>query len=143
MPYTAEPKTKVNDGDVAAFIDSVADSEKRRDAQAVLAMMEKITRRPARMWGSSIVGFGSYRYRYASGREGDSMITGFSPRKNALTLYIMAGFSSHADLLKKLGKFKTGKSCLYIKRLEDVDQNVLAQLIRASVAYMRKTYPTS
>jgi hypothetical protein len=139
----AELKTKVNDGDVAAFIDSVADPERRRDAQAVLAMMEKITRRPARMWGSSIVGFGSYHYRYASGREGDSMITGFSPRKNALTLYIMAGFSSHTALLKKLGKFKTGKSCLYIRRLEDVDQKVLGQLIRASVAHMRKTYPTS
>ena len=139
----AELKTKVNDGDVAAFIDSVADPERRRDAQSVLAMMEKITRRPARMWGSSIVGFGSYHYRYASGREGDSMITGFSPRKNALTLYIMAGFSSHTALLKKLGKFKTGKSCLYIKRLEDVDQKVLGQLIRASVAHMRKTYPTS
>jgi hypothetical protein len=139
----AELKTKVNDDDVAAFIDAVPDPEKRRDAQTVLAMMAKITRRPAKMWGSSIVGFGSYHYRYASGREGDMMITGFSPRRNALTLYIMPGFSRCAALMEKLGKYKTGKSCLYVKRLEDIDQKVLAQLIRASVAHMRKTYPTT
>lgn len=89
----AELKTKVNDGDVVAFIDAVPGPEKRRDAQTVLAMMAKITRRPAKMWGPSIVGFGSYHYRYASGREGDMMLTGFSPRKNALTLYIMRGFT--------------------------------------------------
>ena len=139
----AELKTKVNDGDVAAFIDAVPDPTKRRDAQTVLAMMAKITRRPAKMWGPSIVGFGSYHYRYASGREGDMMLTGFSPRKNALTLYIMPGFSRHAALMGKLGKYRTGKSCLYVKRLEDIDLKVLAQLIRASVAHMRRTYPTT
>ncbi len=139
----AELKTRVNDGDVATFIDAITDPLKRRDAQTVLAMMAKITRRPAKMWGTSIVGFGSYHYRYASGREGDMMITGFSPRKNALTLYIMPGFSRHAGLMEKLGKYKTGKSCLYVKRLEDIDQKVLAQLIRASVAHMRRTYPTT
>jgi len=139
----AELKTKVHDGDVAAFIDAVADPEKRRDAQTVLAMMAKITRRPAKMWGSSIVGFGSYHYRYASGREGDMMITGFSPRKNALTLYIMPGFSRHAALMEKLGEYKTGKSCLYVKRLQDIDKKVLAQLIRASAAHIRRTYPTT
>jgi len=139
----AELKTQVNDADVHDFIDSVADERRREDARTVLELMETITRRPARMWGSSIVGFGSYRYTYASGRTGDWMITGFSPRKSALTLYIMAGFSKHEELLKKLGKFKTGKSCLYVKRLEDIDQKVLAQLIRASVAHMRRTYPTT
>lgn len=139
----AELKTQLNEGDVNAFIDTVEDERRREDARRVLAMMEKITRRPARMWGSSIVGFGSYHYTYASGRTGDWMITGFSPRKTALTLYIMAGFSRHEELLSRLGKFKTGKSCLYVKRLDDVDQKVLAQLIRASVAHMRKTYPTT
>ena len=139
----AELKTQLNEADVNAFIDTVEDEHGREDARRVLTMMEKITRRPARMWGSSIVGFGSYHYTYASGRTGDWMITGFSPRKTALTLYIMAGFSRHEELLSRLGKFKTGKSCLYVKRLDDVDQKILAQLIRASVAHMRKTYPTT
>jgi hypothetical protein len=139
----AELKTQLNEADVNAFIDTVEDEHGREDARRVLTMMEKITRRPARMWGSSIVGFGSYHHTYASGRTGDWMITGFSPRKTALTLYIMAGFSRHEELLSRLGKFKTGKSCLYVKRLDDVDQKILAQLIRASVAHMRKTYPTT
>jgi len=138
----AEPKTQLNDADVIEFLNAVPDDHKREDAHAILAMMEKITRRPAKMWGTSIVGFGSYRATYASGKTVDWLITGFSPRKSALTLYIMGGFNRHDELLEKLGKFKTGKSCLYIKRLADIDQKTLAQLIRASVAYMRKTYPT-
>jgi len=92
------------------------------------------------MWGRSIVGFGSYHYRYASGREGDWMLTGFSPRKQALTLYIMDGFDGHEDLMSKLGKYKTGKSCLYVKSLEHIDMDVLRELVTESVAYMRRTY---
>ncbi len=94
------------------------------------------------MWGTSIVGFGRYHYKYASGREGDHLVTGFSPRKTALTLYIMAGFSGFDAVMKKLGKYKTGRSCLYIKRLADVDENVLQQLIDGSVKYMKKNYET-
>ncbi len=139
----AEMKTRASDDDVDAFISAVANPQRREDARTLLALMEKITRRPPKKWGSSIVGFGSYHYRYASGREGDMMLTGFSPRKASLVLYIMPGFSRYAELLDKLGKFKTGKSCLYVNKLADVDQKVLAQLIRASVAHMRKTYPTT
>ena len=94
------------------------------------------------MWGSNIVGFGQYHYKYESGREGDFMITGFSPRKQALTLYIMPGFKSQAALMKKLGKYKTGKSCLYIKRLSDVDEAILQRLITDSVKLMRRKYAT-
>lgn len=106
-------------------------------------LMGEITGEKPKMWGTAIVGFGNYHYKYASGREGDFLITGFSPRKQALTLYIMAGFSSYDSLMKKLGKYKTGKSCLYIKKLEDIDMKVLKQLISRSVKYMHKTYPSS
>jgi len=93
------------------------------------------------MWGSSIVGFGSYHYKYASGREGDAPLTGFSPRKQALTLYITAGFDRYGDLKQKLGKYSTGASCLYVKRLADLDQEVLRQLVKESVEHMRGLYP--
>lgn len=105
-------------------------------------MMRKATGNRAVMWGASIVGYGRYHYKYASGREGDSLLAGFSPRKQALTIYIMAGFASFDPLMKKLGKYKTGKSCLYIKRLSDVDEKVLERLIIASTKHMRKTYET-
>ena len=101
-------------------------------------MMADITGEKPVMWGPSVVGFGSYHYKYASGREGDWMITGFSPRKQALTLYIMPGFDRYDDLMVKLGKYKTGKSCLYINKLEDVDKNILHELIAHSVKYMNK-----
>ena len=103
----------------------------------MLRIMEEIVGEPPKMWGGSIIGFGSYHYKYASGREGDWMLTGFSPRKQSLTLYIMSGFSRYDELLSKLGKYKTGKSCLYIKKLEQVDAAVLKELIAASVDYMR------
>ena len=138
----AEPKTTVNDADVDAFLGLVADPVKQADARTLLETMMRVTRRPAKMWGNSIVGFGSYHYTYASGRSGDWPLTGFSPRKQALTLYIMAGFDNYENLLARLGKYKTGKSCLYVKRLTDVDQKVLSRLVRESVAYMRKNYPT-
>ena len=114
----------------------------RTDAKKVAAMMRRVTGKRATMWGPGIVGYGRYHYRYASGREGEFMITGFAPRKQALTVYIMPGFSRFDKLMAKLGKYKTGKSCLYIKRLADVDEAVLERLIRESVGYMRKHYDT-
>jgi hypothetical protein len=127
-----EPKTKLNDSDVEAFLSTIADDKRREDAFRVLDIMSECTREEAKMWGSSIIGFGSYHYVYASGQEGDWMAAGFSPRKTALTLYIMAGFPRFDELMKKLGKYRTGKSCLYIKKLEDVDVDVLKELITAS-----------
>ena len=123
-----------------AFLGELDDA-KRQDAAAVAAMMAEVADAPAVMWGTSIVGFGRYHYRYASGREGDFFLTGFSPRKRALTLYVMAGFAEYDDLLAKLGKFTIGKSCLYVKRLADVDTAVLRELIERSVAAIRKKYP--
>ena len=134
-------KTRPTAASVGAFIDAVEDEQKRADSHAIAAMMAEATGAAPQMWGSSIVGFGRYHYRYASGREGDFMLTGFSPRKRALTLYIMAGFSEYDDLLANLGKHTIGKSCLYIKRLADVDQAVLRQLVERSVRYIRDTYP--
>ena len=105
-------------------------------------MMRKATGKRAKMWGPSIVGYGTYHYKYASGREGDFLMTGFSPRKQALTVYVIPGFEYFETLMKKLGKYKTGKSCLYIKRLSDVDQEILEQLLIRSVQYMREHYET-
>ena len=140
MASTAKTKTVPTAADVDAFIDAVEDPRKREDSRAIAAMMAEVTGAPARMWGASIVGFGSYHYRYASGREGDFMETGFSPRKRALTLYIMAGFSEYGELLAKLGKHTTGRSCLYIKRLADIDQDVLREMVAQSVRYIRGKY---
>ncbi|MAT53350.1 MAG: hypothetical protein CMN32_02635 [Saprospirales bacterium] len=134
-------KTQPNDGSVEAFLNSVEDEQKRKDAWQVLNMMKEITGYEPVLWGPSIVGFGTYHYKYESGREGDFMRTGFSPRKTALTVYIMPGFGRYEELMAKLGKYKTGKSCLYIKRLSDVDQGVLRELIAESVAYMDEKYP--
>ena len=137
----AKMKTVPTTASVDAFIAAVDDAQKREDCRAVAAIMAEATGASAQMWGTSIVGFGTYRYRYASGREGDFMEVGFSPRKRALTLYIMAGFSEYADLLAKLGKHTTGKSCLYIKRLADVDQAVLREMVERSVRHIRDKYP--
>ncbi|WP_405219901.1 DUF1801 domain-containing protein [Lentisalinibacter sediminis] len=136
----AELKTRKNQASVQAFLDSVENDKRRDDARVVLQLMQEVTDETPIMWGTSIIGFGSYHYRYESGREGDWMLTGFSPRKQALTLYIMDGFRGHGELMDKLGKYKTGKSCLYVKKLEDIDMDVLRQLVAESVAYMRKTY---
>jgi hypothetical protein len=135
----AENKTKPTRQSVSSFINSIDDKQKRGDSKAVMKMMEQVTTEKPKMWGSSIVGFGTYHYKYDSGREGDFMLTGFSPRKQALTLYIMPGFARYAALMKKLGKHKTGKSCLYIKSLEDIDQSVLRELVKQSVAHTKKT----
>ena len=133
-----ELKTQANDASVTDFLASVEPERRRRDALVIRDMMARITGCPPRMWGSSIVGYGSYHYKYESGREGDWFLTGFSPRKQSLTLYIMSGFSRYDALMKKLGKHTTGKSCLYIKKLEDVDLDVLRELIEGSVAYVSR-----
>ena len=134
----AELKTQQNDASVTDFINGV-DEKRRDDCFALLDLMEEVTGAPATMWGSAIVGFGNDHYTYASGREGDWPVVGFSPRKQNLTLYIMAGFDRYEELLAKLGKHSTGKSCLYIKRLADVDRDVLRALVAASVAHMNAT----
>jgi len=125
-----EPKTKVNDANVKKFLEEVPDEKKRKDSFVLLEMMRKVSGKEPKMWGPSIVGFDSYHYKGAS-TEGDWMIAGFSPRKQALTLYMMGHWEHHKDLLKKLGKHSLGKGCLYIKRLDDVDQTVLKELIDA------------
>jgi hypothetical protein len=138
----AENKTQPTKQSPAAFINSIEDAQQRADAKKVAAMMRKATGARAKMWGSSMVGYGQYHYKYASGREGDYMLTGFAPRKQALTIYIMPGFDGFKSLMQKLGKYKTGKSCLYIKRLTDIDAIILERLIVDSVKVMRKKYET-
>jgi hypothetical protein len=135
----ADLKTKVNKASVDKFLRGVKDERIREDCYMILEIMQKATKAEPKMWGTSIIGFGSYHYTYASGREGDWMLTGFSPRKQNLTLYIMPGFDEYEGLLKKLGKHTTGKSCLYIKRLEDIDQKVLKELVTKSVRKMQKS----
>lgn len=130
-------KTQPNDGDVLQFLNTVEPAKKRDDALQVLAMMTEITGEKPVMWGDSMIGFGQYRYKYKSGREGDWFYTGFSPRKQNLTLYIMDGFKKRPELLKKLGKCKTSVSCLYINKLEDVDEKVLRQVIKESADYVK------
>lgn len=139
----ATNKTTQNEDPVEDFINAVDDEQKRRDSWDMIALMKKITGSEPRMWGSSLVGFGSYHYQYASGREGDFFLTGFSPRKAAFTVYIMPGFSEYAVLMEQLGPHKTGKSCLYIKNLDVVDRNILERLISKSVADMRERYECS
>jgi hypothetical protein len=129
----AEPKTKRTGESVAAFVDRIADPKRRADCLAVLDLMKEVTGAEPEMWGGSMVGFGRYRYRYASGREGEWSLTGFAPRKSDLTIYVMTGFEPFGELMRQLGKYKTGKSCLYVKKLEDVDLAVLKSLLARSV----------
>jgi len=136
----AELKTKRNDADVEAFLNNVENVKRRQDAFRLLVIMEEITGLKPTMWGNSIVGFGSYHYKYASGREGDWPSVAFSPRKQSLTLYIMSGFDSFDELMSKLGKYKTGKGCLYVNKLEDVDERVLRSLIVQSIMAVKKRY---
>ncbi len=138
----AKNKTQPTKQSVTAFINAIEDKQRRSDCKKIAAMMRAATGSRATMWGANMVGFGRYHYKYASGREGDFMITGFSPRAQSLTLYIMPGFKEFEPLMKKLGRFKTGKSCLYIKRLADVDEGILQRLIECSVKKMRDKYPT-
>jgi hypothetical protein len=136
----AELKTKVNDASVEDFINRVEDPIKREDCKKVIALMEKASGKKPKMWGPAIVGFDQYHYKYESGREGDMCRIGFSPRKQNLTPYIVNGFEKYENLMSKLGKFKTGKSCLYVKRLSDIDENVLNELIELSVKHFNDKY---
>lgn len=134
-----ELKTKRNQGDVEAFLNNIPDEKKRQDSFTILELMKQVTGKEPEMWGESIVGFGSYHYKYESGREGDWFVTGFSPRVQNLTLYIMTGFEEYDQLLSRLGKYKTGKACLYIKKMEDVDQDILKELVKKSVENMEES----
>ena len=137
----SELKTQKNEASVEDFLNSVEPEKKRKDSFAILEIMRQVTGEEAVMWGSSIIGFGSYHYKYASGRENEWFLVGFSPRKQNLTLYIMSGFDNYDALLSDLGKYKTGKSCLYINKLEDVDEGNLRKLIKQSVDHMIETNP--
>ena len=135
----AELKTKLNDANVDQFLKQIKDQQKQADCFQIVELMKKATKAEPKMWGTSIVGFGDYHYKYASGREGDWFKMGFSPRTQNLTLYSMGGFTRHTELLKKLGKHSLGKGCLYIKKLEDVDTEVLKELFTKSVKEMPKS----
>ena len=139
----AEAKTKPTAVSVDKFIAAVPDAGQREDCKRLRSLMEEITGENAVMWGPSIVGFGQYHYQYDSGHSGDSCLAGFSPRKQNLSIYVTSGFAGHEALMARLGKFKTGKACLYVKRLSDVDEAVLRKLIAASVKFMRSRYPAS
>ena len=135
-----ENKTKATDASVESYLAAIADESRRKDCEALTKLMTKATKQPPKMWGTSIVGFGSYHYKYESGHEGDSCLTGFASRKSDITLYLVADFPGHEELLAKLGKHKRGKGCLYIRHLSDVDPKVLEQLIVDSVAERKRHY---
>jgi len=134
-------KTRVTRASVAAFFAKQRDPETRADCRSLARVMREVTGAPARMWGPSIVGFGKYHYRYASGHEGDSCLAGFSPRKGQLSIYVVAGFDGSAALLRKLGKHKRSVACLYVKRLADIDLKMLEQLVRRSVRELKQRHP--
>ena len=136
----AENKTKPTGASVDDYVASIADKARRTDCRRLIRMMARVTGEPPRMWGASIVGFGTYHYRYDSGREGDFFLTGFSSRKADLSLYVMTGFASFPALMAKLGRHRNGKSCLYVRRLADVDLEVLEELVRRSVKEMRERH---
>lgn len=141
----AEQKTKPTSADVSEFINSFADTaQKRKDSFELLKLMEDFTGYEPKMWGPSIIGFGSYHYKYDSGREGDAPLVGFSPRKAAISLYVYSGYlgcSEQEDLLHDLGKFKMGKACVYVKKLSDIDQEVLKKLIKSTIDFLKEKYP--
>ena len=138
----AETKTHPTAVSVDDYIYAIDDERKRDDSRVLVKMMSKITGSKPKMWGPSIIGFGTYHYKYDSGHEGDAPVAGFSPRKAALTVYIMRGFAKYDDLIAKLGKHKASKGCLYIKKLDDVDVRVLGELVKQSTAYVKKKYPS-
>ena len=135
----AELKTQPNDKSVTDFLNRVENDTKREDSFTILELMKEVTGIEPIMWGDNIIGFGTYHYKYASGREANWFLTGFSPRVQNLTLYIMDGFDEYDALLGKLGKHSTGKSCLYVKRLENIDLDVLREMVEKSVAHMQAT----
>ncbi|MCB9418437.1 MAG: DUF1801 domain-containing protein [Ardenticatenaceae bacterium] len=134
-----ENKTQLTGASVIDFLNSIENEKKRQDSFTTLKLMQDVTGEEPQMWGDSIVGFGRYHYKYANGREGEWFVVGFSPRKQNLTLYIMAGFDNYDALLNQLGKHKTGKSCLYINKIADIDTGMLKELVKQSVAHMRET----
>ncbi len=131
-------KTKPNDKNVEEYLQKIENPTKREDSFKILELMREVSNEEPKMWGDSIIGFGSYHYKYESGREGDWFITGFATRKQNVTLYIMSGFDKHEDLLKKLGKYKTGKSCLYINKLKDINFRILREIVSKSIEFVRK-----
>ncbi|NEU08183.1 DUF1801 domain-containing protein [Flavihumibacter sp. R14] len=137
----ANNKTVETDASVTDFINTIASDTKRNDCFRLVEEFEAATGFTAKMWGPAIIGFGTYHYRYESGREGDSPLAGFSPRKDSIVLYFASSFPGREDFLNKLGKPKTGKVCVYIKKLEDIDTDVLKEMIRASVTQVRSQYP--
>lgn len=136
-----ENKTRATGADVLDFLEKVSPENKKQDCLAIHRLLEEVSGYPAVMWGPAMVGYGNYHYTYESGREGDFFRVGFSPRKQNITLYIMPGFHRFDELMEKLGRYKTGKSCLYINRLSDVDVNILKELVAASLAFMKERYP--
>ena len=136
----AENKTKVTEASAESYFSAIEDEARRKDCEALAKLMTKATKQKPKMWGTSFVGFGSYHYKYESGREGDSCLTGFSSRKGDISIYILASFPEREELLSKLGKHKTGKGCLYIRKLSDVDPKVLEQLIVSAVAERKRRY---
>ena len=139
----AESKTQATNGEVRTFLDAVAHPVRRADGQALDQMFRQVTGWTPKMWGPTIVGYGSYRYTYDSGRKGKSLATGFSPRKGNLSIYVMPGYQDYSEILGRLGKHKLGKSCLYINRMADVDVTVLGELVRAGLADLGKMWPVT
>jgi hypothetical protein len=137
LEVMAELKTKETDGSVDSFLESIENDKKRRDCIQIAALMQEVSGAVPKMWGEHIVGFGNYHYTYASGREGDWFLIGFSPRKQNITIYTMCGLEKSNTYLEKLGTYKTGKSCLYIKTLEDIDQKVLKELLIDSIEQLK------
>jgi hypothetical protein len=134
----ADLKTKMTRASVSKFVNAIKDEQMRRDCKALLALMKRISRVEPRMWGTSIIGFGSYHYRYDSGREGDWFRIGFSPRKNVISIYVTTGFRDMEDVVKRLGKLKRGASCLYIKKLDEVDRSQLTKIL--SIGFQKHTH---
>lgn len=137
----AKNKTTQTEQSVDVFVDAVDDSLQRADSRALIKLMREVSGQEPKMWGSSIIGFGRYHYRYASGHEGDAPLLGFSPRKAAISLYVFTGSDEHLHLLDELGKFKKGKACIYIKRLSDIDTAALSRLMKETIRFLRSTYP--
>ena len=136
----AELKTKQTNESFVKFLNTIEDEGKRKDCFQIAEMMKKVSKCEPRMWGPGIIGFGNYHYKYESGREGDMCMIGFSPRKQNITLYLMGAIANHPDLLEKLGKHTTGKGCLYIKKLSDIDPDILSRVIKNSFVFMKNKY---
>ena len=140
MVAKSENKTQPTTASVEAFLQSIEHETRRADGFALLELFNRITGMKPKMWGPSIVGYGRYHYKYESGREGDFLLTGFSPRKSALSIYIMPGYRDMSEKLERLGKHKTGRSCLYINKLDDIDLTVLEEIVLDGIAYMKERY---